>query len=210
MNADGSRRHVVSHESGIDDDEIASWSPDGRQLVFDATNVPGPPTLYVVNADGSGKHRLGPLGYNPDWSPDGKQIVFTTPVDVLAVVRPDGHGLRVLANSACTSDSARWSPDGTTIAFVKTRDCWDGGTIDLINADGTGLRALTRPGGYFGSPAWSADGKYLVFSHGPEFAALGDLYIPTSRPVTSSASRATGTTSILPGGTGTADRSVLY
>jgi TolB protein len=178
MNADGSGRHVVSHERGIDEDEIASWSPDGRRLVFDATNGIGPEILFVVNADGSGKHRLGPLGSDPDWSPDGKQILFTTPDGLLALVGSDGRGRRLLTHSGCNSDPARWSPDGTSIAFVRSPDCWgEGATIDVLHADGTGMRPLTKRGGFYGAPAWSADGKQIVFSHGPELAAIGDLEI---------------------------------
>ena len=51
-----------------------SWSPDGRQLVFQSERT-GTSQLYVIGADGTGERRLtwsGADDTHPAWSPDGR------------------------------------------------------------------------------------------------------------------------------------------
>src|SRR4029453_10199119 len=61
-----------------------SWSPDGRQLVFESARH-GNTTLYVINTDGTGERRLTFTGYgddtHPAWSPDGRTILFDSSRD---------------------------------------------------------------------------------------------------------------------------------
>ncbi|HKA25757.1 MAG TPA: hypothetical protein VKD88_00165 [Gaiellaceae bacterium] len=179
MNADGNGRRIVSQERGLlAEDEIASWSPDGKQLAFGAKLDMGADHLFVVNADGTGKRGLGVRGSGPDWSPDGKQIVFTDGEGLIAVIRPDGSGLRRLTDFGCSSDPPRWSPDGKRIAVITSLDCL--GTdapIAVMKPDGSGMLAVTHGKGYYGSPAWSPNGRQIVFSRGPELGAIGNLYI---------------------------------
>ena len=66
MRADGS--DVRRTTSGSDHDEYASWSPDGTKLVFACGNA----SLYVINADGSGRRPLVSPGFwtaGPSWQP---------------------------------------------------------------------------------------------------------------------------------------------
>jgi len=47
-----------------------------------------------------------------------------------------------------------------------------------VNADGSGRHRVTpEDGDFYGQPAWSADGTQLVFSRGPDFSTIGDLYV---------------------------------
>jgi Tol biopolymer transport system component len=72
------------------------------------------------------------------------------------VSRADGsHATRLTTNAY--AGAARWSPDGTKIAFsTNTQYTF----VELINADGTDRHILT--GG--GSPAWSPDGTQVGYT----------------------------------------------
>ena len=79
-----------------------SWSPDGRQLVFESARH-GNTTLYIINADGTGERRLTSTGYgddtHPAWSPDGRTILFDSSRDGafhLYTIHPDGTDERRL------------------------------------------------------------------------------------------------------------------
>ncbi len=100
-----------------------------------------------------------------DVSPDGRNLVF----DLL------GHVYRVPATGGraecLTQDSGvavnyhpRWSPDGTTIAFVSDR----GGQANLwlMDADGGDPRPVHEDGNSrVATPAWLPDGKGIVVRH---------------------------------------------
>jgi TolB protein len=124
--------------SGYQDKE-PDYSPDGTRIVFvrdrqlvDAGASSDLSAVFVVNADGSGLHRLTSwrmgLTGTPSWSPDGTMIVFRSdsafgPSDEPAqifVIRPDGNGLRQLTfETNANSYWPSWSPDGTRIVFTR-------------------------------------------------------------------------------------------
>jgi len=138
----------------------ANWpqlSPDGRQIVFERANSPvGKPSLqqalFVLNADGSGVHRVTPwnlhAGDGPDWAPDGSRILFRSNagIDKLSqyyTVRPDGSALTQLTHFPAGTNtlSASFSPDGHQILFAKG-DAKGLGDIWTMNADATNQRVL--------------------------------------------------------------------
>src|SRR3990172_2758918 len=133
--------------------------------------------ICVMNADGSGLTRLTNPGYShhwPAWSRDGTKIVFerhsgfdtegeVNPVPNIYVISADGSGLRRLTRTGEAEDHGpAWSPDGTTLAFVRRGR---GGSPDIwvMNADGcSGLRLTNAPEDDTG-PNWSPDGTRLAF-----------------------------------------------
>jgi TolB protein len=85
----------------------------------------------------------------------------------VAVVNPDGSGLRVLTPRKIHVASPRWSPDRSEIAYIrtsaKTPEVW------LMAANGMYRRALTRlPQGVWsvGLPSldWGPSGRRIVFA----------------------------------------------
>ena len=95
------RETILAADLPGDGSGAARWSPDGSQVVYDATPIDDPDSLrlFVVRADGTGTPRklvtapgIGVDG-DPTWSPDGSQIAFMRyqqQMDLSWVVRPIG------------------------------------------------------------------------------------------------------------------------
>jgi Tol biopolymer transport system component len=92
----------------------ASWSPDGRWILFDARG-----NLYVVHPDGTGLKQIGlhPGGrysaFEAAWSPDGLRIVFSMYVasrgqDDIFTARADGSDLMQVTNTPDHEGQADW------------------------------------------------------------------------------------------------------
>ncbi len=80
----------------------------------------------------------------------------------ICVCNLDGSGAVRLIDNAASDTSPAWSPDGTRIAFERTRVCMDS-EIVVMNADGSGAHALTDNTASDRSPAWSPEGRRIVF-----------------------------------------------
>jgi TolB protein len=95
VDRDGS--HARSLTDWLGEDGWPAWSPDGRSIAFTSTHgASGARRLWVMaSADGSHK-RVLTRGSFPVWSPDGGAIMFSDDDNRLAVIRPDGTGLRTL------------------------------------------------------------------------------------------------------------------
>ena len=110
-------------------------SPDGARVAYTVTTYDGPGRpgrqLYVLTLADGRSVRLGgeETASSPRWSPDGRLIAFKGTAEGrrgLVVARPDGAGLRFLAetsgtNSPLTFEGATvsWSPDSRRLAFVS-------------------------------------------------------------------------------------------
>src|SRR5205823_5629339 len=129
--------------------------------------------IAVAYADGSNTVTLA-RGTGPSWSPDGTKIAFAAidyycdyyyydcyyyPVG-LAVMSADGSGLVFLTNEASDAQPT-WSPDGTRIAFISSRNGRSG--VYVLNAGVPTL--LTNTPRAVSKPAWSPDGTKLVVAN---------------------------------------------
>lgn len=161
MNADGSGLTRLTTASG----EYPAWSPDGTRIAFASART-GNYEIYVMNADGSRQTNLTnnpTYDMSPAWSPDGTRIAFDTerqpdrdgqvgigPEFEIYVMNADGSGQMPLTNNLTEDRSPAWSPDGTTIVFVRN------GILFTMHADGSSQSALPNSVGGGTFPAWWA------------------------------------------------------
>jgi TolB protein len=118
MDTDGHLlRQLTRHHGGRGYASWAGWSPDGSELVVDATNPPrdaAPVSVYRVPSTGGGAVRVTHgLDFQPNWSRDGDWIAFVRVRNAhtqLFIVRPDGSDLIQLTRDAGDKDWPRWRP----------------------------------------------------------------------------------------------------
>ena len=113
---DGTKAANITHSRA---DELQfSWSPDSEQLVF-ANYYRG--SISVIDRDGTDRreifHRRSVGASFPVWSLDGERILFEA--DDILTIRPDGTGLRNLTPGPRAGLQPVYSPDGSSIAYLR-------------------------------------------------------------------------------------------
>ncbi len=181
INPDGSGLLQLTHNTVRD--EVPSWSPDGRQIVFmRAHDVSGPANdVWKMNADGAGQTLVDEYsGTTPSWSADSQQIAFTKdgycdppPYEDGGVwtMNADGTNAAFLTcqygrGACCTS----WSPDGTRIVWSEApgpppaiyRHTFGGETVRLTAFDDGYGRTY---------PDWSPSAHKIMFTVSDDLSA---------------------------------------
>ncbi|WP_375606535.1 MULTISPECIES: Tol-Pal system beta propeller repeat protein TolB [unclassified Bartonella] len=138
-------------------DTSASYSPDGKQIVF-SSDRSGKPQIYKMNADGSDIQRISSNegSYStPIWSPRGDYIAFTKQLSgqfSIGVMRPDGQGERILT-TGFHNEGPTWAPNGRVLMFFR-KNPGMGPKIYTIDITGRNERQLPTPNDA-SDPAWS-------------------------------------------------------
>ncbi|HEY5691553.1 MAG TPA: CehA/McbA family metallohydrolase, partial [Cyclobacteriaceae bacterium] len=167
-----------------------AWSPDGEEVVYSMSG-----TLWRQRVDETSATQLtsGGYDYQPDWSSDGSQIVFArytgNAVELQLLELATGKTI-TLTNDGHVNVDPRFSPDGSQVAYVSTKDTghfriWIG---TLTNGKLTSIplspeRETKIPRYYYSqwdhqlSPCWSPDGQSLIFISNPDnIYGTGSIY----------------------------------
>jgi Tol biopolymer transport system component len=135
--------------------QIYTVRPNGHDL-FQVTHVT--PAAGGIDPGTSG-------ATTPDWSADGHWIAFSLNECTVAMIHPDGTGLRVVASQTpggCETDPA-FTPDGRHLVFERFDPATDDDAIWIMRLNGEGRRRLgTGPGGA-ATPEVSPDGQTVTF-----------------------------------------------
>lgn len=145
----------------------ATWSPDGTQIAYAATDATGSTTameVFVANADGTNaKALISPATFvtAANWSPDGRWIAFDQPIvrglHGEFVIRPDGTGLTSLTDGfnagVCC---ARWSPESTTLLVAGTLADNLQSQLLIVPVDGSAIAQVTSIPGFYSAFSWGA------------------------------------------------------
>ncbi|QDV56869.1 M28 family peptidase [Rosistilla oblonga] len=187
-------------------DAEASYSPDGKQIVFASNRVAyereltpkeaklfkldpaAMMDLYIANADGSNVRRLtDTLGYDggPFFSPDGKRICFrrfsengaTAEVMTIGI---DGSDPQQLTNMKAMSWAPYYHPSGDYLIFTTNLHGFGNFELYLIDAAGKSEPVrVTYTDGFDGLPVFSPDGKQLSWSTNRTASGNTQIYTAT-------------------------------
>lgn len=135
-------------------------SRDGRKVAFCALN-----DVYVMPVGGRPKALFGEPWWfsHPDFSPRGDELVYasdrsgTMNLWIRDLAKGTDRQLTAFTDRAAVS--ARWSPDGSEIAFLDQ----DGGLWVASATDGSAQQvfdATFEPG----RPSWSPDGRFIALA----------------------------------------------
>ena len=179
INRDGSHRTQLTFGSVIQEDP--SYSPNGRQIVFDASPLspsdPGFQThIWLMNSDGSHRRQVTRGGFDvePVFSPDGRHIAFGRIVsftdfqnEAVYVVRTDGTHLHQVVPPRPALEHPHWSPDGRLLTFniaPESTGAPGAGSVFSIHPDGHHQRVLRRAtiAWKFTKAVWSPDGRRML------------------------------------------------
>ncbi len=171
---DGSERIQLSFPP-LEADGLA-WSPDGSKIAVRA-RMPGKPwKIYLVPARGGELQRLTASDLEegiPSWSPDGRKIAFgevpaefglNTAEMAIHVFDLTTHDLSTLPGSKGLW-TARWSPDGRTIAALTAKWPDVPSAQRLMLFDIASEKWRERGVGNVESPVWSRDARWLYFNY---------------------------------------------
>jgi Tol biopolymer transport system component len=159
----------VTTQVTFDTEEVESiqFSPDGSSILYTASDLPngdGRRAIRIVPVTGGEASTLE--ASNRTWhgwqvpgdaqlSPDGSLLSYIcAPGPDVCLANADGSDTRVLASADDAFLSARWSPDGTRIAY------WVFHPVDVWVMDvATGVASYVTEGAH---PVWLDDHTLIV------------------------------------------------
>jgi Tol biopolymer transport system component len=188
---DGS--HLVRLTQALGYDAEASYSPDGRQIVFcslrDAyptnqlsaaeqkqfeTNPAWFGELYIMDADGSHQRRLTHWpGYDggPFFSPDGRRILWRHfdeqgKADIYTM-NLAGEDIKRLTDFGCMSWAPFYHPSSQYVLFTANKLGFANFELFLVDINGRHQPVrVTYTDGFDGLPVFSPDGQKLCWTSG--------------------------------------------
>jgi Tol biopolymer transport system component len=153
--------------------ESPAWSPDGASIAYLRWRREEGWGIYRISALGGVERKILDLGTTEvsglGWSPNGRWLALgwrSAPGEALALYRIDLETLERLrlTDPPATIGGDRlpaWSPDGSSVAFVRTLAS-DVSEVRIVSAGGGGSRSLLPEPHKVADLDWSADGRQVL------------------------------------------------
>jgi TolB protein len=169
------------------DIRAASWSPDGKFVVFHKRLTPSLPPILKTFTSNAGYELTLTTTILPAFSPSGEQFVSNSRAGgnnlgaaVVVTNTATGNAKVVYQDEKRNVLAPQWAPGGDRIVFsigefpaffdgfhrlfLKSGDRVESGAqIAMVKSDGTGFEELTTRGPNNAFPSFAPDGKSVVF-----------------------------------------------
>jgi len=176
---------------GVAQTKLAFASDRDGDRVTGTVENRGAKEIYISDYDGENQRRItvgAALNISPTWSPDGRTIAYTSYKQCVTGRGCTGglpniflqHIFEGVPPEELTANNSQnflpvWSPDGTRIAFMSTRD--GNPDIYVMNRDGSNVRRLTNNPAIDDSPTWSPTGTQIAFVSGRTGNSSPEIFV---------------------------------
>jgi hypothetical protein len=174
-------RRTSTRLTSLASDWLATWSPDGRRIIFSSDRGGSVFNLYRKAADGAGNEDVV-FSSNEDksaqdWSRDGNFLLYSVTANgrrsffdgashdlwvlPLTPVNPSGNRPEPYLKTEFNETQGRFSPDGRFVAYVSDASGRYEIYVQPFPAASGSKTVISTAGGI--SPRWSGDGKELFY-----------------------------------------------
>src|SRR5437762_9786679 len=164
----------------------ASWSPDGKDIVF-STNLTGRYNLWKVSASGGWPVQLAVSDdrqFAPMWSPDGKSILWqqdrggNEAYDIYIEAAAGGTPANVTNSADISETGAQFSPDSSRLAIAWKPTKAPATDIAIVDLATKTVRNLTNekdPTRSWSVVGWTRDGNTLFANRSNADGTIGEI-----------------------------------